>query len=453
LFKRNTRVRKRLKRRITAKALWQTSLIIGAIVGLSSPTFADTRVDSESKFEIVSTSIDDALTQRFCRKPSGGFLNSLNQPFERSERQQFEWAGADAAYSVPIGTNKTLWLFGDTFLRPQGDKAEGEAKSSLRMINNSVAIQKIRDEITVESKIGRPHFDFPPNSLEFCWGGTQNNDNSFFEDANATKLGHWLWPLDGIYRHGKLYEFVNEICKSQNAVPAFGFATSNQLLLKVDNIEESADKWKMTFSTIEAPDLQVGNAVTHDEQFAYVYCSYLPAREGMNQHPQIVIRLPLDSLDKIDARDLFKTTEVWSRVLHNKNQIERRWIKSSEAQPEIIMQDGAPEFSVSQVKGLEGYFAVYFPSGFGTKIMLRHAPRPEGPWSEPQCIYDCPVDAERFFVYSAKSHPELCTKNEELCVTYCQNIKSSDLTSLEPEKFYFPHAIKVQIKKSLHVPN
>jgi hypothetical protein len=161
----------------------------------------------------------------------------------------------------------------------------------------------------------------------------------------------------------------------------------------------------------------------------------------MNQHPQVVIRLPLDKLDKLnksDARDLYKTAEVWGS--------NGRWIKSSTGQPKIVMQDGAPEFSVTRVKGFEGYFAVYFPSGFGTKIMLRHAPRPEGPWSELQCIYDCPVDAERFFVYSAKSHPELCTNNGELCVTYCENIKSSDLTSLAPEKFYFPHAIRLRIE-------
>jgi hypothetical protein len=411
-------------RLITANEFWLTSLAVGLIVGTSNLAFANAGDETQSQFKVASCAPDNVLTEKFQRLASGTFQNSLTEPFEKHRREKFEWAGADAAYSIPIGNGKTLWLFGDTFLRPRG--------TSLQMVNNSVAIQQIRD-----GQVN--NIDHDP--LKFFWRQTHNNNHSFFEDANANSAGHWLWPLDGISANGKLFEFINEIRKSENATPAFGFATTKQLFLKVENVGEPADKWKMTFSNIEAPDVQVGNAVTQDEQFAYVYCSYYPAREGMNQHPQVVIRLPLDKLDKLnksDARDLYKTAEVWGS--------NGRWIKSSTGQPKIVMQDGAPEFSVTRVKGFEGYFAVYFPSGFGTKIMLRHAPRPEGPWSELQCIYDCPVDAERFFVYSAKSHPELCTNNGELCVTYCENIKSSDLTSLAPEKFYFPHAIRLRIE-------
>jgi hypothetical protein len=409
--------------------------------------------ESESRFEVVSTAPDDSLTERFRPESLVTSRNSWNNSSQRFEKCGQAWTGADAAYSIPIGRDKTLWLFGDTFLRPQDRPAKTKGTKSLSMINNSMALQNLRKDQMLDSNKARINMVFAPAPLEFYWQVTQNKAQSFFEDKTLKELGHWLWPLDGIYKDGKLYEFFNEIGKSQNASPAFGFAASNQLLLRVENVESPADKWKMTFAKIEAPELQVGNAVTQDEDFAYVYCSYHPAREGMNQHPQIIIRLPLDGLDKINARDLLQTAEIWGRDSRDKIRIENRWIKSSVAQPEILMQDGAPEFSVSQVKGLDGYFAVYFPSGFGTKIMLRHAPRPEGPWSEPQCLYDCPLDTERFFVYSAKSHPEFCTKDGELCVTYCENIKSSNSTALEPEEFYFPHAIKVQIKKSLHSSN
>ena len=445
-------------------------LAVGLVVWISSPSLANTGAKGqggsagvavnendhgrETNFKVVSCAPDEALTEKFRRTTSEAFQNSLHQPLETPEARRFTWAGADAAYSISIGNYKTLWLFGDTFLREGGRGEEGgrvggqggrgvggvgtNSKSSLQMINNSIAVQQIDVGETVA-------LDQKP--LKFFWRQPMSGNHSFFEDANANRLKHWLWPLDGFYRNGKLYEFVNEIRKSQDATPAFGFDTSNQLLLEINNIEKPADKWKMKFSAIDAPNMQIGSAVVADEFYAYVFCSYYPARLGMNKHPQIVIRLPLDKLDNYDISELIKSAEVWSRNEQHENNNKGHWIKSSMAQPEILMQDGAPEFSVTRVRGFEGYFAVYFPSGFGTKIMLRHALRPEGPWSEPQCIYECPVDVERFFVYSAKSHPELCTKDGELCITYCENIKSSDSTSLEPEKFYFPHAIKMQLKR------
>ncbi len=402
--------------------LWSLLLAVGLILGLSTSPLVKASDESQPQFEIVSCSADDVLTEKFRQGASRTFRNSFRQKSEKNDSGKFEWNGADSAYSIPIGTDKTLWLFGDTFLRSQN--------KSLQMINNSIAIQKIGNG-QINDVIQAP--------LKFFWRQTRHNNHSFFEDANVNRAGHWLWPLDGFHRNGKVFEFINEIRKSPNASASFSFDTSNQMLVKIENVMQPAEKWKMTFTNIEAPNVQVGNAVTQDEQFACIYCSYHPAKAGVDQHPQIIIRLPLDSLDKIDARTLFKTAEVWSS--------DGRWGKTSTVRPKIIMQDGAPEFSVSRAKGLEGYFAVYFPSGFGTQIMLRHATRPEGPWSEPQCIYDCPVDTERFFVYSAKSHPELCAVDGEFCVTYCQNVKSSECLSLEPERFYFPHAIKLRIKQ------
>jgi hypothetical protein len=439
------RKRKNPDRKVTAQRFWQTILTAGLMVGLANPTFAEKLSESASQFEIVSSSPDDVLTEKFRPSKSQTFQNSLKHTTGYSgESVLSQWAGADAAYSIPLGLDKTLWLFGDTFLRTKAAN-EANAASSLTMINNSIAIQHTRDQ----------HSPF-----NFFWQDTDNGIGSVFEDIHAKQLEHWLWPLDGIYRDGKLYVFVNELKrteaeKTENVDPAFAFASTNQQLLKVQNPQESLDKWKMTFSKIVAPNVQVGNALTIDDNFVYVFCSYYPAREGMNQHPQIVIRLPLNDLDKVDARDLYKSSDVWSDANSkdpikpiNKNSIEGSWIRGSLAEPKIVMQDGAPEFSVTRVKGIEGFFAVYFPCGFGSRIMLRHASRPEGPWSEPQCIYDCPVDTQRFFVYSAKCHPELCTEDGELCITYCKNIKSSnsDLNSIEPERFYFPHAIKVQLK-------
>lgn len=316
------------------------------------------------------------------------------------------------------------------------------------MINNSVAVQRTRNKDA---------------ALNFYWQRSKLGNNSFIEDPEAKPLSHWLWPLDGFCKNGILYEFVNEIKKTTSADPAFGFEAVQQLIMRVDNPGDAPDKWHIKLTPVAAPGLQSGSAVVTDANFLYVFCSYLPARTKLNQHPQIIIRVPLEKINQIGADsadtgnhkavDLYALSEMWGFPI-SKDKAQRvansstdgAWIKSSNASPKIVFEDGAPEFSVTRVKGIDGYFAVYFPAGFGNQIMIRHSLRPEGPWSKPECIYKCPIDTQRFFVYSAKNHPELCSREGELCITYCENIKSNDLPAARPEDYYFPHAINVLIK-------
>jgi hypothetical protein len=51
------------------------------------------------------------------------------------------WLGADAAYTVDLGAERTLWLFGDTFLAT----TPGGTRSDAFFLRNSAAIQTGRD--------------------------------------------------------------------------------------------------------------------------------------------------------------------------------------------------------------------------------------------------------------------------------------------------------------------
>src|ERR1700722_11995449 len=56
-----------------------------------------------------------------------------NQMFQKTNG----WAGADADYSIPLATNKTVWFFGDTFV----GQVTGGKRINCRMIHSSIAIQ------------------------------------------------------------------------------------------------------------------------------------------------------------------------------------------------------------------------------------------------------------------------------------------------------------------------
>jgi hypothetical protein len=109
------------------------------------------------------------------------------------------------------------------------------------------------------------------------------------------------------------------------------------------------------------------------------------------------------------------------------------------------MQDGAPEMSVCRIKGMQGYYAVYFPGGLGPTIALRHAEHPEGPWSEPQTIYHCQEDSKKIFVYSAKAHPELARRDGELPITYCSNTETLQANFANAD-IYIPRGLLLQLK-------
>src|SRR5258707_8214205 len=49
------------------------------------------------------------------------------------------WLGADDAYSIPLTSTESLWLFGDTFVGTGETKLRNQAKT---MVHNSVGISK-----------------------------------------------------------------------------------------------------------------------------------------------------------------------------------------------------------------------------------------------------------------------------------------------------------------------
>src|SRR5579863_10359902 len=98
--------------------------------------------------------------------------------------------------------------------------------------------------------------------------------------------------------------------------------------------------------------------------------------------------------------------------------------------------------SVSSFDG--GFAAVFTRGGLSPEIVVRQAPRPEGPWGPPAVVHRCP-EADwnpKYFCYAAKAHPELASGDRELIVSYAVN--STDFgQAIRDLRIYRPRFVRV----------
>jgi hypothetical protein len=136
-------------------------------------------------------------------------------------QQRDGWIGADGAYSVALSAERTLWLFGDTWV---GRIRDGRRVDSV-MVNNSVAIQDGKGNDARVKFFVRRDATSKPTALI----------------APADGRG-WFWPQAGILIGGRLHLFLAQIEKSGgNGV--FSFRQIGQSLGIVDNPAEEPTSW------------------------------------------------------------------------------------------------------------------------------------------------------------------------------------------------------------------
>jgi len=161
--------------------------------------------------------------------------------------QDPRWLGADGALSVPLARDRTLWLFGDTFIATSNANLRTESE----MVRNTVAIQRGND----------------PRSSTITFHWRQDSDGtpaSFFPESREL----WYWPGHGIrLKEGPLVIFLYEIANTPGE--GLGFATSGYAVAVIDDPSTSPDKW--TPRLFEAPprafDAVPATAVIRDRDY------------------------------------------------------------------------------------------------------------------------------------------------------------------------------------------
>jgi len=334
-------------------------------------------------------------------------LPAYNRLFERENG----WTGADGAYSVALTEDKTLWLFGDTWI---GKIRDGRHVDAV-LINNSLAIQQGKDPATA--------------TLRFYYRqAVDGNPEPFIRPSDGKS---WFWMYDGVLARDGLYLFLIEL---ERAGPS-GFRLIGTWLAQVANPSDSPVEWHIRLKRIPwarfspSGDLFFGSAILEDGEFYYVYGIDEAVRNGWHHKYMIVARVPKDRLWDLDQWR-FHADGEW---------------KSDMGSLTRLCGEMANEYSVSFLKGLGQYVAVYTEEGISDHIVARKAPTPHGPWSSPIRLYTCPEAAwgPSIICYAAKGHPSLSSTPDALIVTYVAN--STDFWQMASDaRLYFPRFLQVE---------
>ncbi len=334
-------------------------------------------------------------------------LPAYNALFERESG----WTGADGVYSVAFPEDKTVWLFGDTWIGKIRDGRHVEAT----LINNSLALQRGKDPATA--------------TVQFYYRQAVDGHPEPFIRPSDGK--NWFWMYDGVLAPDGLYLFLIEL---ERAEPS-GFRMIGTWLAQIANPSDSPPDWNVRLKRIPwarfspSGDLFFGSAILEDGGFFYIYGIDEDVRNGWHHKYMIVARVPKDRLWDIDQWR-FLADGAWTSDM---GAITR------------LCGEMANEYSVSFLPGPGQYVAVYTEAGISDHIMARSAPTPWGPWSSPMSLYSCPESAwsPTVVCYAAKGHPSLASTPEALIVTYVAN--STDFWEMVADaRLYRPRFLKVQ---------
>jgi len=329
------------------------------------------------------------------------------------------WLGGDGAYSIDLGEDRILWLFGDSLIDADGS----DIRSNTKMVHNSLAIQNGTD---------------PENSeLTYFWRkDSEGQPISFFED---TEDGCLLWPGHGLRTENGLLLFMMRIRGEEMFLEeaAMNFNSDGWEAVFIDNPEQPPSEWNLEWLDHPQNDwgIMVGSAsVIEDDGYVYAFSP----NDGEKDIPLYVARW---SIDHINNKDLHKM-EWWCGDALG-------WQDDktiSDNAPHALFDHAQAELSIHYNQTEEKYFCIQ-SEGFGeTSIAFRSAAQIEGPWSDTQTLHAPPtLEHDKHFRYAAKAHPHL-SDEDGLVMTFVVNSLCFE-NLIEDASVYFPRFVKTKHPK------
>ncbi len=334
-----------------------------------------------------------------------------------------QWRGADASYSIPLAEDRTLCLFGDTWIV----KPDAPSRSGARMIRNSLGVQRVGAEETS-----------PP---EYHWSV---DAGVAVEPLRPVTGPGWLWPLSGLRRDGHLVLFMSQLIASDKGL---GFESAGNIVVVIDNPDAPSGSWNSRqysvpfFNHTAHGDLVFGlaNVALPDSNEIVVYGVREDWRRGFGGRELIAAKTERGAL----VGGNFSPWRFYDGHDWTEN------IDSAEG----LFDEAASEMSVHYDTSRNRYIAVYTHFGMSDEILLRHATSPIGPWSAPAIVYRCPdvKRSEYYFCYAAKAHPELTHDASKMIVTYATNSSEFSDHVNDPE-LYWPQFIEVDLSRIEGLP-
>ena len=324
------------------------------------------------------------------------------------------WLGGDAAYSVPLDVDRSLWLFADTYVGFPAQKT----RRGTRLVANSIAISNCRDDSF------NIHYYIPAQRAGVSL--------PFFDSATSA---YRYWPMDGFTYDGRLYVVLSGIAAKPGGTP-FDFKMVGVKLAAIKNPLDDPSRWSIEYSEVASgPVAFPGVAAVLARRWVYLFA--VLADVDHPTHPLMLTRIALEHLDKPAASMEYLAKDGgWKHGLD--------W---SDAR--IVIEDGHTEMSVRYHPHIRKWVAVQQKPGIGTGAGVRTADHLEGPWSAFEgwfLMAEPPHDADdKIFCYAAKEHIEFA-RDSDIVITYVCN--SFDPAKLADDmSLYRPQVVRLPLQR------
>ena len=369
-------------------------------------------------------------------------------------RRDPRWWGADAAYSVPLSNDRTLWLFGDTFI--------GADRRTARIVHNTIGIQSGPDVTTAP--------------LVAHTGGTPDDPAPFF----PADPGTWLWPMAGARTAAGVVVFFMRVRSARPDLPtvldawrAEGslhfFDVFDWTAALVSNPDDGVDQWDVQMlETPPAVDrvMPGAGAIEHgDHLYAYGWRDGHALRPGLLRkrpryrgfwRPRLAyaLRWPVARLHLGLADPEWWCGTGWSpdatRAVPVVDSPATEFTVHRDADGFVLTEAAGWLTGVDRVRALRPLQVLKrYPRSsrwlttlglLKVSVSLRRGAAPEGPWSDPTRVFT-PRVARDVLVYAGKAHPQLAG---DLVCTYAQLARTADRT-LDDDSLYYPRFVRVRL--------
>lgn len=295
-----------------------------------------------------------------CQGPS----TDWNSVFHRRDG----WLYADGGSSAELPDGRTVWLFGDTFLRRERG-----------LVSNSIAIQETGsghapryDEIRFFARDAEAH-------LLDVSRRTEDGMRPWLEPApRGDGKAPWLWPTDAIVSGGRLIAFYTEIVCVHGEVPACrsylgNMGITGHSVMTVDEPTGAPDRWQVRRTVLAdragvppvARQLLWGSALVEEEGWLYVFGA-VQEENGLHAETKLARVLPANV--EHYERWQFLTTTGW--------RIAPTGVRPSEL--ETVAFESSTMLSVTPVeRDGERLYLMLHTTPFSDEVVVQTARAPE----------------------------------------------------------------------------
>lgn len=350
--------------------------------------------------------------------------------------------GGDAIYSIQVGAERYVWLYGDTFWN-------SEKGNMTRTFN---------PEEFPSNTVGVTQFH--ESKAEFSYfRGDGERPYGIFNHAPMSMTGlTWkqreklrIWPKDGQLVDGKLWVGLVLIVESDNMFDTLGVDYA-----LIENPYASPDQWKVNYiETLRSGSVFPATAMTEQDGYLYSLTTIIRSLEDNQQNQTFVLlRYSSKNFDvRTSVAEYYSVDSQWRALTIDAKSlgiVDEQVIMDD---MKVIAQPGNTEASLHLDEQSSKWIIIASRGLFDkATISMMVADTPTGPWSEPvdlisgypESIPDNKEYIEGVFCYAGKGHPQLSSQfyKDSMVITYACNSFSFDQL-LTDNNVYVPKAIVI----------